>query len=148
ELFLEDGLFIGMMRPRPSITTRHVYCDVVKCLSANFACQATGRVLADNDEGWSIYLHTLKMDRFISIRVNGNQEIEIADAPIDAAFHISRGPFPNPAIRPVNEFNTLLVILRDGQTLEVHANGQAATAPLKFDPPLGAVVPGLAFWQR
>jgi hypothetical protein len=148
ELFLEDGLYIGMMRPRPGIRTRHIYCDADKCFSADFACQATGRVLADNDEGWSIHLHTVKMDRFFSIRVNGKQEIEIADAPKDPAFHITRGPFPNSAIRPVNEFNTLLVILRDGQTLEIYANGQPVTAPLKFDPPLGSVVPALAFWQR
>jgi hypothetical protein len=148
ELLVEDGLYIGMMRPRPSITTRHVYCDAVNCLSADFACQATGRVLADNDEGWSIYLHTLKNDRFVSIRLNRNREIEIGDAPIDPAYHISRGPFPSFAIRPVNEFNTLLVILRDGQTLEVSVNGRAVTAPIKFDPPLGSVVPGLAFWQR
>jgi tetratricopeptide (TPR) repeat protein len=148
ELFLEKGRYIGIMRPRPGITTRHVYGDVVKCVSADFACQATGRVLADNDEGWSIYLHTVKRDRFISIRVNGKQEIEIADAPKDPAFHITRGPFPISALRPVNEFNTLLVILRDGQTLEIYANGQPVTAPLQFDPPLGSVVPALAFWQR
>jgi hypothetical protein len=148
ELFLKDGLYIGMMRPRPGVTERHIYCDAIKCLSADFACQATGRVLADNDEGWSIYLHSFKEDRFISIRVNGNQQIEIAEAPQDPAFHITRGPFSSSEIRPVNEFNTLLIILRDGQTLEVYANGQAVTAPMTFVPPLGAVVPGLAFWQR
>src|SRR5262249_53157261 len=110
ELFHEQGIYIGMMRPRPGTRTRHIFCDADKYLSADFACQATGRVLADDDEGWSIYLHTEGMDRFISIRVNKNREIEIADAPKDPAFHISRGPFANSTIRPVNEFNTLLVI--------------------------------------
>src|SRR3954453_4830640 len=47
-----------------------------------------------------------------------------------------------------NEFNTLLIKLHDGHMLEINVNGQAITAPIKFDPPLGSVVPGLAFWQR
>src|SRR5262249_49780038 len=95
ELLHEEGLYVGMMRPWPGISQRQIYCGAAKCLSADFACQATGRVLADNDEGWMIYLVHLNKDRFVAIRVNRNREIEIADAPKDGAYYVTKGPFRN-----------------------------------------------------
>ena len=58
------------------------------------------------------------------------------------------GPIRHKAIRPGNEFNTVLAVLR-GRRLEVHVNGSPICAPIQLEQPLASDVrAGIQQWAR
>jgi hypothetical protein len=148
EFFFENGRYVAVMRP-PPMRSRWVWAQQNKGTSDDFACQAVGRILADKDQGWAIYFHSEKQRRVVTVRLRRDGAVEVADAAFpEHGWVTMAGPFRHPRIRPGNEFNTVLVTLRRGRTLQVYVNEEAVTYPLPLDPPLGPVSQGLSLWQR
>lgn len=58
------------------------------------------------------------------------------------------GPIRHPAIHSGDKDNTLLVILRRRQSLEVYVNGTPICQPIQLREPLTSVCPGLGLWER
>jgi hypothetical protein len=97
-----------------------------------------------------VFLIEPKQERHVAIRLRRDGAVEVANAPFNPNdwLETTVGPLPNQAIRPTKEFNTLLVTLRRGRTLEVFANGAAIGDPIELNPPIGRCAQAFALWQR
>jgi hypothetical protein len=108
-----------------------------------------GRVLSGGDHGWSVGFYTPEEDRSVGVRLRRDGAVEVGhflfkkDGPVTTA-----GPIRHKAIRPGNEFNTVLAVLRGGRTLEVYVNGSPICAPIQLEQPLSRVCAGIQQWAR
>jgi hypothetical protein len=71
----------------------------------------------------------------VALRSDGKVSVGPTPTDPDKAAVPKVGPLAHPAIKPVAEFNTLLVIAH-GKVLEVYVNGAAVCDPLPADFPL------------
>ncbi|RLS58667.1 MAG: hypothetical protein DWH91_01980 [Planctomycetota bacterium] len=110
----------------------------------DFACEVVGRVQQGTSGGWGLVL-------FRSLGGNSTKEIgfqvivdgnlgEVRVEPIGAhadPWHAPQiGPIIHPAVRPISEYNRLLVVIRD-QSLAIYMNGAAICEPIRLhDNPL------------
>jgi serine/threonine protein kinase len=122
--------------------------NVIDTGSGDLACQVEGCVLSERDAGWAVGF--LAKDRDLAIRLRRDGAVEVGNFVWDQATgpRTMVGPIRHPVIHLGNEFNTLLVILHGGQTLEIYVNGSAITRPIRLEQPLGDVAPGLGLWER
>jgi hypothetical protein len=106
-----------------------------------------GRVLTERDAGWDVGLITRNKERSVAVRLRGDGTVEVGSfwAPPMVAM---LGPIRHPIIKPGNEDNAVLVILRGGQTLEIYVNGTAICQPITLRERLGPVCPGVGLWER
>jgi serine/threonine protein kinase len=118
-------------------------------VSRNLACQVVGRVLTRRDNGWALVLHTEPRDPSIAVRLCRDGSVEVGNCfePHHTLASILAGPFEH-AARPSGEFNTLLVLLRGGRTVEVYVNGSVVCQPIRLKEPLGPVFQDLMLWKR
>jgi serine/threonine protein kinase len=94
-----------------------------EAFKGDVACQVVGRVLSDRDLSWEVVLITQQTDRDVGVRLRRDGTVEVGyflQGPRTIV-----GPIRHPAIRPGDEDNTVLVILRGGRTLEIYVNGAA-----------------------
>jgi hypothetical protein len=83
----------------------------------------------------------------VRLRLDGTVEVgNFIWPPRDPVTHL--GPIQSPAIHSGNQFNTMLVILRGGQTLEIYVNGRAITGPIQLKQRLASVCAGVSLWER
>jgi hypothetical protein len=95
-------------------------------------------------------LYAEPRERALAVRLRADRKLEIGNAfwnGTDPPFLIT-GLLGHPAVRPSNEANTLLVVLRGGRTLGVYVNGSAVSAPIRLRQPLGRVFQGPMTWRR
>jgi hypothetical protein len=117
-------------------------------IEGDVACQAVGKVLSDRDVGWKVGFATTKRDKDdVAVLVRRDGGVEICNLFTYPPTTIL-GPIRHPAIKPGNEDNKVLAVLRGGQTLEVYVNDQAICAPITLREPLPSVVPGIGLWER
>jgi hypothetical protein len=115
----------------------------------SFACQLTGRVIAPEGCGWALLLWAEPLERSVAIRLHRDGRVEIGQFTWPGTLTSTlAAPILPPGAHPGDEFNTLLVVLRGGQTLEVYLNGSAVIRPIRLKQPLGQVDQGMALWTR
>jgi hypothetical protein len=117
--------------------------------TGDVACQVEGRVLSGGDHGWAVGFSTPEEDRSVGVRLRRDGAVEVGDFFINQAGPVTTaGPIRHKAIRPGNEFNTVLAVLRGGRRLEVHVNGSPICAPIQLEQPLSLVHAGIQQWAR
>jgi formylglycine-generating enzyme required for sulfatase activity len=103
-------------------------------------CEVVARVLSDNPTktaAWQV-LVDLKSDlRGFLIKINGKGELFLEPIPWKGAEAFRQidprmGPIRHPAIKPGNEFNKLLLLLRKREVV-IFVNGIQACDPVRFD---------------
>jgi hypothetical protein len=130
---------------------RYVWSCLPAPVEGDFACQVLGRVLTGGDHGWAIGLSTPGDGRSVAIRLRRDGAVEVGDLFWGSPIKPPRpmvGPIQPAEVRSGDKFNTLLVILRGGQTLEIYLNGTAISPPIQLEQPLAQVHPGMMFWVR
>jgi hypothetical protein len=150
EMVFENGRCVMRLFPRPRFFASHYgLCTFPELAVGDFACRVTGRVLTGPENGWALGLYTPARDRHLAVRVRWDGAVEVGNLFWDdVGSRTTAGPIRHPAIRPGEEFNTLLVVLRGGRELELYVNDSAISQPIRLEQPLGAVWPCLVVWQR
>jgi hypothetical protein len=117
--------------------------------TSDFACQLVGRVESTGEAAWMVFFHRQNSDQSIGIMLRTDGALEVQYLPWFGCppRKLIAGPIRHAAIRPANEFNTLLVTLR-GRTLEVFVNGVAVTEPLTLDDDFTPAYQGIGLWLR
>jgi serine/threonine protein kinase len=136
--------------PKPRLgATHYAYCTLPELAVGDCAFRVTGRVLTGPENGWALGLRTPKLDKHLAVRVRWDRAVEVGNLFWDKDGSTTTvGPIRDPAIRPGAELNTLLVVLRGGQSLELYVNDSAISQPIRLDKPLEAAWPCLVAWQR
>jgi hypothetical protein len=127
-------------------------CDtsVEEEFAGDVACQVTGRVLGEREFGWEVGLATPDSDRDVAVRLRRDGTVEVGKFALgrQGVPVLMAGPIRHPAIHPGDQDNTLLVILRGGQTLEIYVNGEAVARPIRLAQRLTPVSPGVGLSER
>jgi serine/threonine protein kinase len=147
-----DGRFVQrqLWGPSRKIDWWHCYSWQTRYASEDFACQATGRVVAPGDAGWAVLLFAEPRERALAVRVRADAKLEVGNAiwNVKDPPYLITGLLAHPAVRPGGEENTVLVVLRGGRSLQVHVNGSAVSTPIRLRQPTGRVFQGLMTWRR
>jgi hypothetical protein len=150
ERFFEKGRYVISQQLTQGATWGNVFHSPTDAVTGDVACQVVGRVLPEKDTGWAVGFWIEGRDRDLGVRLRRDGAVEVGNffwaersPPVTTV-----GPIRHPAIHPGNEDNTLLVILRGGQSVEIYANGTAITRPIRLEQPLTPVYPSLGLWQR
>ncbi len=105
----------------------------------DFACEVVGRLQQGESGGWGIVLFRslsgdLANEIGFQVIVDGNLQ-EVRVEPIGAQadpWHAPQiGPIIHSALRPITEYNRLLVVIRH-QALEIYMNGIAISEPIRL----------------
>jgi serine/threonine protein kinase len=111
--------------------------------SPDCACQIVGRVLGKPEARWTLNLVNPQNDNSIVLGIDSNGELHVGPGKEqDASAITEQKPIRHPAIRPGQEFNTLLAILK-GRRLAIYVNGWSVCAPITLTHDLGSVCPNL-----
>jgi serine/threonine protein kinase len=100
----------------------------------DFACEVRGRLTEAGPGRWGIaFSRSDGAEPYLRVGLSGEGDLEIGPpAGVTSAENLSArqvGPIRHRAIKPGAEYNTLLVVSRDG-LLEVYVNGVAAAEPI------------------
>jgi len=94
---------------------------------------------------------TPDQERDVGIRVRRDGAVEVGNF----GFRIRNqgvvtmvGPIRHKSIKSGDEPNTLLLILRGGQRLEIYVNGASICPPIQLEQPFGPVCLGMGLWER
>jgi tRNA A-37 threonylcarbamoyl transferase component Bud32 len=96
---------------------------------ADFACQVRGRLTEAVDGGWALEIQDDKHTMTISLTRKQELVVKTEDAEKQRTF---LGPVQHPAIRPINEQNQMLLVVR-GQRATVYINDVAVTEPFSTE---------------
>jgi hypothetical protein len=146
----ENGRCVMRLFPVPRVGVSHYgFCTFPELAVGDCAFRITGRVLNGPENGWALGLWTPDKKRHLAVRLRWDGAVEVGNLFWDdEGSQTTAGPIQHRAIRPGGEFNTLLVVLRGGQALELYVNGEAISPPIQLERPLGAARPCLVVWQR
>jgi tRNA A-37 threonylcarbamoyl transferase component Bud32 len=117
-------------------------------IAGDLACQVEGRVLTEGDNGWALGLLTPDGKSDVAVRLRRDGAVEVGNFLWGREAFTTVGPIRHPAIHPGGQSNTLLVVLRGGQTLEIYVNGRAVTGPIRLKQRLESVCPAVVAWER
>jgi WD40 repeat protein len=95
------------------------------------ACQVVGRTFGQHDQdGWGLFLWN-EDERAVAVKLSRDGTVGVGRCPaLSRSFPVREmGPIHHAAIKPGDEANRLLVVLR-GQILEVYVNGVAVCQPI------------------
>jgi hypothetical protein len=152
ERFFEKQLYVtrnfGKFAPENWGHLANVWHLPLNAVTGDLACQVEGRVLTERDAGWAVGFCTPKRDRDVAVRLRRDGAVEVGNFFWDHGAATRVGPFRHTAIRSGDRFNTLLVVLRGGQRLEVYVNGSAVCPPIQLEHPITPVHPGIQLWER
>jgi hypothetical protein len=99
---------------------------------SNFALEVTGRVANPEAQSWNFALQTedRKRDVAVFVRSDGKLDVEFRGE----GWSNSRlfGPFKHVALKKPDEFNRVLVVMRD-KRMELYINGVAACDPIALE---------------
>ena len=117
--------------------------------TGDLACQVEGRILTERDNGWAVGLFTPNLDYDVAVRLRRDGAVEVGNFLWDTQEHLvtMAGPIRHPGIKTGDDPNTLLVILRDGQSLEIYVNGFAIGPPIQLKKRLSPVCQALVLWD-
>jgi serine/threonine protein kinase len=149
KVFRDKRYVLSMIGSDPNPNpVRHLYSIPGITYYKSLACQVTARVKAPKGYGWAVYLANTP-ERIIAIMMHKDGSIEVGRAPwTKAAYSVATvGPIRCSSARPAEEFNTLLVIMRQGQALEVYVNGRSVRPPIRLAQALGPATTGIGLWQ-
>jgi hypothetical protein len=146
-----EGRYVLRLRGSGTPTDNWHFVDSVlrEGLKGDVACQVVGRVLTERDVGWVVELNSPKWDRDVAVKLRRDGMVEVGHFhPFPQGVATIAGPIRPPDIKSGDRDNTVLVILRGGQTLEIYVNGAATCRPIRLAQPLASVCPGVGLWER
>jgi len=146
----EGGRYVLGMEPRDGNGDRCNHIHLLERLSGDFACEVTGRLLAESgDQGWALsFCHRREPGHFTTVQLLRDGGVEVGTILDGQPIATLVPPIRHKAIHSGKESNTLLVVCRGDRVLEVYVNGSAIGPPIELAQPLRPVYPGLMYWQR
>jgi tRNA A-37 threonylcarbamoyl transferase component Bud32 len=121
-------------------------------VEGDFACQIIGRCPAEGGDGWGLLLKTYDPNlRRLVVRLCQDGAVQVGHYPLGAATGLvpTGEAIRHTAVHPGDQLNTLLVIVRGRQWLEIYVNGIAISPPIQLEERLASpVYPGLISWSR
>jgi hypothetical protein len=137
----EAGFADGMYYVSVPAKNKYFSPSLFQCLSDSIACEAVGRLDTVQGNGWGVRIGTGK--RSIRVAFIGANRISVGslhpdpkDPKGDPEDGPQGGPVEHQDIRPVNEWNTLWVVVRKQRHVEVYANGVLVLKPFDLDDPI------------
>jgi hypothetical protein len=151
EMLCREGRWINHLLPStsPKHSNRYLGPCQHKQACADFACQATCRMESKEDALWMIYFCSLDgaRGRSVAIRMDGRVEVGPLFDKVQGAWQGQGRPIRHRAVRPGQEWNTLLLVKR-GRALEVFVNGSAVADPVALEEDLGLCAQGIVLYLR
>jgi hypothetical protein len=106
----------------------------------DFACRVRGRSIGSEQSYWELHLTPGVSGQFLQVRViaDGSVQVRLSHSSNE---RLTVGPLIHPAIKGGDEFNELLVVLRDN-VLQLFVNGIAIADPIRpsFSIPAGRIM--------
>jgi serine/threonine protein kinase len=148
DFLFEKGRFAVLLLPKPEMNLRESFSYTDQGYFEQIACRVTGKVTGRDRVSWRLLLIGQNEGRCLAINLWDKGEVEVTRTPQTGKdFAVPKvGLLRDPAIRPGNELNTLLVTLQ-ARTLTIAVNGAALGEPIRLAEGLGPVTPGLGVCQ-
>jgi hypothetical protein len=125
-----------------------------QAVDGDFACEVVGRARPEEarSTGWGIALFPFQGERLeLAVRLvrGGYVEVGTFTWQPEYTYQMVAQPIRHEAIQEIDKLNSLLVVLRGGQWLEIYVNGTTITVPIKLERRLSSgVSQRITSWSR
>jgi hypothetical protein len=125
-----------------------------QAVEGDFACEVVGRARPEGarSTGWGMALFPFQGERLelaVWLVRGGYVEVGTVTFQPEYTYQMLAQPIRHESIQEIDKLNSLLVVMRGGQWLEIYVNGTAITVPIKLERRLpSGVSQRISSWSR